>query len=106
VRKFVSDRTVVSIAGCPPITDVVAATIIHHLTFGRMPAWTARPSTVRLRGPIHDRCQRRANATLGSSAAATGRVLAEHAGMVSLCTAIGGSRVVDLLPGDQLPRIC
>jgi hydrogenase expression/formation protein HypE len=43
---------------------------------------------------------------LGSSAAAIGRVVAEHAGMVSLCTAIGGSRVVDLLPGDQLPRIC
>ena len=35
-----------------------------------------------------------------------GRVVAEHPGYVILETAVGGSRVVDLLPGDQLPRIC
>jgi hydrogenase expression/formation protein HypE len=43
---------------------------------------------------------------LGSQAAPIGRVVAQHPGMVSLSTAIGGSRVVDMLPGDQLPRIC
>lgn len=43
---------------------------------------------------------------LGSGAAAVGRVVGKHPGMVSLSTAIGGSRVVDMLPGDQLPRIC
>lgn len=43
---------------------------------------------------------------LGSDAAVVGRVVAEHPGLVSLTTAIGGSRIVDLLPGDQLPRIC
>ena len=43
---------------------------------------------------------------LGAAAAIIGRVVDEHPGMVILRTGIGGSRVVDLLPGDQLPRIC
>jgi hydrogenase expression/formation protein HypE len=43
---------------------------------------------------------------LGASAARIGRVVAEHPGMVVMHTGIGGHRVVDMLPGDQLPRIC
>jgi hydrogenase expression/formation protein HypE len=43
---------------------------------------------------------------LGTDAAIIGRVVAGHPGLVSLGTTIGGSRIVDLLPGDQLPRIC
>ncbi|HET7603530.1 MAG TPA: hydrogenase expression/formation protein HypE [Gemmatimonadales bacterium] len=43
---------------------------------------------------------------LSGDAVAIGRVVAAHAGMVIMRTAIGGSRVVDMLPGDQLPRIC
>ncbi len=43
---------------------------------------------------------------LGARATIVGRVVDTHRGMVVLRTAIGGSRVVDLLPGDQLPRIC
>jgi hydrogenase expression/formation protein HypE len=43
---------------------------------------------------------------LGSGAARIGRAVAEHPGMVVLRTGLGGSRVVDLLSGDQLPRIC
>ncbi len=43
---------------------------------------------------------------LGESAAAIGRVVAAHPGMVALRTGIGGMRIVDMLPGDQLPRIC
>ncbi|MEW6220378.1 MAG: hydrogenase expression/formation protein HypE [Thermodesulfobacteriota bacterium] len=35
-----------------------------------------------------------------------GEVLAAPAGMVLLATAIGGSRIVDMLPGEELPRIC
>lgn len=42
----------------------------------------------------------------GAEAAIIGRVVAEHPRYVVLRTAIGGSRVVDMLPGDQLPRIC
>jgi hydrogenase expression/formation protein HypE len=43
---------------------------------------------------------------VGSSAARIGHVVAEHPGMVVLRTGLGGTRVVDMLPGDQLPRIC
>jgi hydrogenase expression/formation protein HypE len=43
---------------------------------------------------------------LGALAARVGRVVDRHPRIVVLRTAIGGSRIVDLLPGDQLPRIC
>jgi hydrogenase expression/formation protein HypE len=43
---------------------------------------------------------------LGRDAALVGRVGAEPEGMVVLETALGGSRVVDMLVGDPLPRIC
>jgi hydrogenase expression/formation protein HypE len=43
---------------------------------------------------------------LGAAAARVGKVVAKHSGLVVLRTAIGGTRIVDQLPGDQLPRIC
>ncbi len=43
---------------------------------------------------------------LGRSAARIGRVVAEHPGLVVARTTIGGSRVVDMPPGELLPRIC
>ena len=35
-----------------------------------------------------------------------GWVVARHPRMVVLETPLGATRIVDLLPGDQLPRIC
>jgi hydrogenase expression/formation protein HypE len=43
---------------------------------------------------------------LGRDALQIGRVNAEYPGTVALRTSLGGTRIVDLLPGDQLPRIC
>lgn len=43
---------------------------------------------------------------LGTRAAVIGRCVAEHPGMVVARTALGGTRVVDLPIGEQLPRIC
>lgn len=43
---------------------------------------------------------------LGAAAATIGEVRADPPGMVLLETAFGGSRVVDMLAGDPLPRIC
>jgi hydrogenase expression/formation protein HypE len=43
---------------------------------------------------------------LGAGAARVGSVVASHPRLVVLRTAIGGTRIVDQLPGDQLPRIC
>ncbi|MBI5585132.1 MAG: hydrogenase expression/formation protein HypE [Deltaproteobacteria bacterium] len=42
----------------------------------------------------------------GREAVAIGRVLAENPGRVVLKTAIGGRRLLDLLTGEPLPRIC
>ncbi len=43
---------------------------------------------------------------LGAEAALVGEVRAEPEGLVLLDTALGGSRIVDMLVGDPLPRIC
>ncbi len=43
---------------------------------------------------------------LGAEAAPIGRVSTEDPGWVRMKTAFGTTRVVDMLPGDQLPRIC
>jgi len=46
------------------------------------------------------------NHPLGREAAIIGTVQAEPAGLVFLRTDIGGMRVLDMLVGDPLPRIC
>jgi hydrogenase expression/formation protein HypE len=43
---------------------------------------------------------------LGNEAAIIGSVVHEHPGRVIMRSRIGGSRVVDMLSGEQLPRIC
>ncbi len=43
---------------------------------------------------------------LGQNAAIIGDVVAEHPGMVTMRSLVGGERVVTLLSGEQLPRIC
>ena len=42
----------------------------------------------------------------GKEAAIIGRVVAEHPGLVTARTSIGGMRVVDVPAGELLPRIC
>jgi hydrogenase expression/formation protein HypE len=42
----------------------------------------------------------------GSGAAVIGECVEEHPGMVVVATGLGGTRVVDLPLGEQLPRIC
>jgi len=43
---------------------------------------------------------------LGREAAIIGQVVEEHPGTVILRSRVGGKRVVDMLSGEQLPRIC
>ena len=43
---------------------------------------------------------------LGQNASRIGQVVPENAGRVFLRTRIGGHRLVDMLRGEQLPRIC
>lgn len=66
VSQVITGKPVVNIAGCPPIGDVITATIVHYLTFGRMPALDpdGRPLFA-YGGRIHDQCTRRANFDAG-----------------------------------------
>jgi hydrogenase expression/formation protein HypE len=42
----------------------------------------------------------------GTGAARIGEVVADHPGMVTIRTIVGSERIVDMLVGEQLPRIC
>jgi hydrogenase small subunit len=66
VSQVVKDKPVVNIAGCPPIADVITATIVHYLTFQRLPAMDADGRPLFAYGArIHDQCPRRANYDAG-----------------------------------------
>jgi len=43
---------------------------------------------------------------LGKDSVIIGELTADHPGTVTMKTRIGGSRIVDMLSGEQLPRIC
>jgi len=43
---------------------------------------------------------------LGRDAAVIGEVVKEHPELIMMKTRVGGTRVVDMLSGEQLPRIC
>jgi hydrogenase small subunit len=66
VGDIIKHKPVVNIAGCPPIGDVVTATIVHYLTFGTVPAldYDGRPMFA-YGARIHDQCPRRANFDAG-----------------------------------------
>ncbi len=66
VSEILSGRPVVNIAGCPPIADVVTATVVHYLTFGRVPDLDRDGRPLFAYGArIHDQCPRRANYDAG-----------------------------------------
>ena len=66
VSEIVRNKPVVNIAGCPPIADVVTATIVHYLTFGNLPALDSEGRPLFAYGArIHDQCPRRANFDAG-----------------------------------------
>lgn len=66
ISEVVRDKPVVNIAGCPPIADVITATIVHYLTFQRLPATDADGRPLFAYGSrIHDQCPRRAHFDAG-----------------------------------------
>lgn len=66
VDEVIRDKPVVNIAGCPPIADTVTATVVHFLTFGRVPDldYDGRPLFAYGKR-IHDQCPRRAHFDAG-----------------------------------------
>ncbi len=66
VGDIIKNRPVVNIAGCPPIGDVVTATVVHYLTYGRLPAVDGDGRPLFAYGKrIHDQCTRRAHFDAG-----------------------------------------
>jgi hydrogenase small subunit len=61
VKEVVRDKPVIDVPGCPPIAEVIAGTIVHYLTFDRLPELTrlGRPKAF-YNHRIHDNCNRRA----------------------------------------------
>ncbi len=66
VKDAVSGITLINLPGCPVNVENITATVVHHLTFGTLPA------TDRLGRPyfaygerIHDHCERRAHYDAG-----------------------------------------
>jgi hydrogenase small subunit len=66
VSAVVKDKPVINVTGCPPIGDVVTATLAHFLTFGRLPATDSDGRPLFAYGKrIHDQCPRRAHFDAG-----------------------------------------
>lgn len=61
VKDVVKNKPVIDVPGCPPIAEVIAGTIVHYLTFDRLPELTrlGRPQAF-YNHRIHDNCNRRA----------------------------------------------
>lgn len=66
---------------------------------GKLVAITSKDSTEKILN-----CMRKNE--YGKEAEIIGEVVPEPKGIVSLVTRIGGTRIVDMLTGEQLPRIC
>ena len=66
VSEVIKDKPVINVAGCPPIGDVVTATVAHFLTFNRLPATDSDGRPLFAYGKrIHDQCPRRAHFDAG-----------------------------------------
>jgi hydrogenase small subunit len=66
VSEVIKDKPVINVTGCPPIGDVVTATIAHFLTFNRLPATDSDGRPLFAYGKrIHVQCPRRAHFDAG-----------------------------------------
>lgn len=66
---------------------------------GKLLAFVAAEDAEKVLATMHEN-------PLGKDAAIIGEVIAENPAKVFLKTGIGGTRIVDMLVGEQLPRIC
>jgi hydrogenase small subunit len=66
VDKLISGKPIIKVPGCPPIGEVMAATIVQLLTFGTIPELDSigRPKAFYSRR-VHDTCYRRPNYDAG-----------------------------------------
>ena len=77
--------------------------------FGFDPLYVANEGKVLMIVPSEDTdkvLEKMRQNEFGTEAQIIGEVVSEHAGKVVMQTQIGGKRIIDMLTGDQLPRIC
>jgi hydrogenase small subunit len=73
VQQAVPGATVINLPGCPLNADNLTATLVHYLTFGRLPAVDGLNRPLFAYGKrIHDNCERRAHFDAGQYAEAFG----------------------------------
>jgi hydrogenase small subunit len=66
VHRIISGKPIVNLTGCPHNGQVFAATIVHYLTFGRLPDTDAVGRPLFAHGKrIHDNCERRTHFDAG-----------------------------------------
>ncbi len=66
VDAIIRDRPVINVGGCPPIAEVITATISYYLTYGHTPPADGEGRPLFAYGQrIHDKCPRRANFDAG-----------------------------------------
>lgn len=60
IHKIIKDKPIIKVPGCPPIGEVMAAVIVHVVTFGRLPQLDriGRPKAFYAKR-VHDTCYRR-----------------------------------------------
>jgi hydrogenase expression/formation protein HypE len=86
----------------PPVAaacEMLGMDPVYVANEGKLVAIVAREGADELLAAMHSH-------PLGAKAAIIGEVTSSHKGMVAARTALGGTRIVDLLVGEQLPRIC
>jgi hydrogenase small subunit len=70
VDQVVQGKTIINIPGCPPIGDVIMATVVHYLLFSRAPSLDAEGRPLFAYGKtIHEMCRRRAQSEAGEMVA-------------------------------------
>ena len=69
VSDILTDRSVVNVSGCPPIAEVISATLTYYLAYGHTPPLDSAGRPLFAYGQrLHDKCPRRANFDAGQFA--------------------------------------
>ena len=86
-------------AGVRGACEVLGLDPLHVANEGKLVAFVPMKHAAEMVDAMHKH-------PLGAEAAIIGTVVDRDPGMVTMRTVFGTTRIVDILPGDQLPRIC
>ncbi len=95
----VEEAAVPVVEGVAGACEILGLDPLYVACEGRLVAFVAAADAARTLAALRSH-------PLGAGAAVVGRVAAAPAGVVTLVTRVGTRRLLDLLSGEQLPRIC